>query len=139
MSIPFLDNNQIFEGLADVVKLPDGSRAKYVPMNDDEEGRYCLVCGTQDGRIAIAIGLWDEDRQCFSALAKMKDGSSLPPPFKVKGAKAELQKLSLSSLTSKVLAKLEKQHAFNMLRILSSQDSLKHTITLYNKYAAQNK
>ena len=57
---------------------------------------YCVISGNyRVGKnvrgMAIAIGLWDEERNCFSVLKKMKDGKSLPLPFRVKADKADAE------------------------------------------------
>lgn len=86
----------LFEGLDDITQLPDGSPIKYFAGNDSEHGWFCVISGKicehkycedmDNEAVAIAIGLWDKERKCFSALAKTKDGKILPPPFRVKGA-----------------------------------------------------
>lgn len=142
-----------FEGLTDVSTLPDGTPAKYFDCVDSINGRFCVISGRyQEGQhsesLAIAIGLWDEERKLFSNLTKTKDGASLPLPFRVTADKEALQKAlqkfeqSQRSLTAKALARLEKDNASQIMtslaRLNNGKASLTETIKLYNEIAKEN-
>ncbi len=82
---------------------------------------YCVISGNyRVGKnvrgMAIAIGLWDEERNCFSVLKKMKDGKSLPLPFRVKAQKAH-----------------------EILGQLAKKQSLEEILKKYKEYGEENR
>lgn len=114
----------LFEGLADITKLPNNKPTKFIGITDSQNDHYCVISGRYRDRdggeaVAIAIGLWDEERNCFSVLKKTKDGKSLPIPFRVKADKAVIE-------------------VRRIIRIFSGAQNLEEVLELYNKEARAN-
>lgn len=126
----------LFEGLADISELSYHEHGKKYPtefvlFSDTENGSYCVISGRyrvgrDDEAVAIAIGLWDEKRKCFSALAKMRNGESLPPPFKVDGDASRAPKAAACRKSTRILA------------ALAPTVGLEETLKKYNQFAKDN-
>ena len=129
----------LFEGLADISKLPNDKNSvemptKFIILADSQNNPYCVINGRYRDRdggeaVAIAIGLWDEERNCFSALKKTKDGKSLPLPFTVKVDK---------SIDKKEQAKQMNIRAETILLKIGTAQNLEGVLERYNKEARAN-
>ncbi len=118
----------IFEGLDDITQLPNGKRTKFFIFEDRENGRVCVINGkyienNDTETAAIAIGLWDKERNCFSVFAKMKDGNKLPLPIRVKGDKKTSSKMAENILRAISQA------------VYSQNPNLMDVLTKYNTFA----
>ena len=85
--------------------------------------------GDAETVVAIAIGLWVEERNCFSVLKKMKDGKSLPLPFTVKVDK---------SIDKKKQANQMYIRAKTILKKIGIEQNLEGVLEQYNKAARAN-
>lgn len=102
----------IFEGLDDITQLPDRNKhTEFVVFEDTDNGWVCIINGKyrlSNGveTAAVAIGLWNKERNCFSVFTKMKSGARLPAPLLMKGNAEEA-----SLWAQKILLKLVQSFA----------------------------
>ena len=93
----------VFEGLSDFTQLPNGTPTKFVGFEDTDNGGVCIINGKyrlSNGveTAAVAIGLWNKERNCFSVFTKMKSGAGLPVPLLMKGDADEASRRAIEIL-----------------------------------------
>ena len=134
---PNRSTEEVFEGLADVITIYDKKPAKCIRNPENEDPQYCIISGRYrysngDEEVVIAIGLWDDERKCFSTLVRTKDGVSLPSPFIVRPDKELDEEQGKLSVCKKI------DIIFRELATEAQDASFEHVLKTYNRVAKEN-